>query len=154
MSLSTKTFISSAFWTERIGPSCAVAFIKKHQKLNLGKILSNKGKKIKQIWATSAHKSNIKIKISGIDPLATFKLLIPNWRAGITFFIQEMLKKNFLASDRCYANYKHDEKSLIKYEKACSEIFAEISYLNKKKQLEKRVKGSLKTMDFGRVNNL
>ena len=45
MGLSTKTFISSAFWTERIGPSCAVAFIKKHQKLNLGKILSNKGKK-------------------------------------------------------------------------------------------------------------
>ncbi len=154
MSLSTKTFISSAFWTERIGPSCAVAFIKKHQKLNLGKILSNKGKKIKQIWAASAQKSNIKIKISGIDPLATFKLLIPNWRAGITFFIQEMLKKNFLASDRCYANYKHDEKSLLKYEKACSEIFSEISYLNRKKQLEKRVKGSLKTMDFGRVNNL
>ena len=60
MSLSTKTFISSAFWTERIGPSCAVAFIKKHQKLNLGKILSNKGKKIKQIWSASAHKSNIK----------------------------------------------------------------------------------------------
>ena len=65
-----------------------------------------------------------------------------------------MLKKNFLASDRCYANYKHDEKSLLKYEKACSEIFSEISYLNRKKQLEKRVKGSLKTMDFGRVNNL
>ena len=42
-----KLFISSAFWTERIGPSCAVAFIKKHQKLNLGKILSNKGKKNK-----------------------------------------------------------------------------------------------------------
>ena len=122
--------------TERIGPSCAVAFIKKHQKLNLGKILSNKGKKIKQIWAASAQKSNIKIKISGIDPLATFKLLIPNW-SWYNFFIQEMLKKNFLASDRCYANYKHDEKSLLKYEKACSEIFSEISYLNRKNNLKK-----------------
>ena len=35
------------------------------------------------------------IKISGIDPLATFKLLIPNWRTCITFFIQEMLKRIF-----------------------------------------------------------
>ena len=47
MKNATKTFISSAFWTERIGPACAVAFIKKHKKLNLGKILITKGKKIK-----------------------------------------------------------------------------------------------------------
>ena len=38
MKNAAKTFISSAFWTERIGPSCAVAFIKKHKKLNLGNI--------------------------------------------------------------------------------------------------------------------
>ena len=48
MKNATKTFISSAFWTERIGPACAVAFIKKHKKFNLGKHTYNeKVKKLK-----------------------------------------------------------------------------------------------------------
>ena len=50
----TKTFLSSAFWTERIGPSCAVEFIKKHKRLNLGLKLIKKGKQIKEIWKDSA----------------------------------------------------------------------------------------------------
>ena len=46
MDLATKTFISSAFWTERLGPACALTFIKKHKKINLGEKLTNTGKKI------------------------------------------------------------------------------------------------------------
>ena len=47
------TFVSSTNWTERLGPACAVAFIKKHKKLNLGKTLQNKGKIIRDIWTGS-----------------------------------------------------------------------------------------------------
>ena len=65
-----------------------------------------------------------------------------------------MLKKNFLASDRCYANYKHDEKSLLKYEKACSEIFSEISYLNRKKQLENALNLKSTSLWFESPNRL
>ena len=45
MSKSLETFISSTNWTERLGPACSVAFLKKHKKLNLGKILIKKGHK-------------------------------------------------------------------------------------------------------------
>ena len=154
MKFSTKTFISSAFWTERIGPACAVAFIKKHKKLNLGKLLVDKGTIIKNIWKSAAETSGMKIKISGIDPLASFKLEVKNWRAALTFFIQEMLKKGILASDRCYSNYKHDKKSLKLYEQACFQIFKEIAILDKKNKLVKNVKGPLKAIDFGRVNKV
>ena len=154
MKFSTKTFISSAFWTERIGPACAVAFIKKHKKLNLGKLLVDKGTIIKNIWKSAAETSGMKIKISGIDPLASFKLEVKNWRAALTFFIQEMLKKGILASDRCYSNYKHDKKSLKLYEQACFQIFKEIAILDKKNKLVKNIKGPLKAIDFGRVNKV
>ena len=126
MKNATKTFISSAFWTERIGPACAVAFIKKHKKLNLGKILITKGKKIKNVWKKSAKDAGLDIEINGIDPLPTFKLKVKNWPATLTYFIQEMLKKNFLATDKCYANYKHDNILITKYEKACSKKKATI----------------------------
>ena len=32
MNSSTKTFISSALWTERLGPACALEFIKKFKR--------------------------------------------------------------------------------------------------------------------------
>ena len=148
-----KTFISSAFWTERLGPACAVAFIKKHKKLNLGNILVNKGKKIKKIWREAADYAGLEIDIKGIDPLATFKLNLKNWRVGLTYFTQEMLKKNFLASDRCYSNYKHDKNSIKKYKDSCFETFYEISKLERQNKLSKKLDGPPKTMDFKRSTN-
>ncbi len=151
ISLALKSFISSSFWTEKIGPACALAFIKKHRKLKLGKKLNNIGLKIKKIWKEAARKNNLEIEISGINPLATFKLKTKNWPATITFFIQEMLKKNILASDRCYANLKHDEKSIKKYRNACEKIFQNIYYLEKKGILEKKLEGPIKQMGFKRL---
>ncbi len=151
MQNATKTFLSSAFWTEKIGPACAVQFLKKHKKLNLGKILVNKGKKIKKIWKDAAKNSNLDIEINGIDPLASFKLKIPDWDVAITYFIQEMLKKKFLASDRCYSNYKHDEKSLKTYSDGCNQVFSEIAYLSNTNKLKESLEGPVKQMGFKRL---
>ena len=153
MKNATKTFLSSAFWTEKMGPSCALAFIKKHKRLNVGKILTLKGKKIKNIWIEAAKKANLKIDIYGIDPLASFKLKISNWPAVLTFFIQEMLKKNILASDKSYANFKHDKKSLMIYRKACIEIFKKIALLKKNKSIVKNLEGPIKQIGFKRLTN-
>ena len=105
MRFAEKTFLSSAFWTEKTGPACAVKFIKKYKKLKLHNLLIKRGKQIKSIWKNAAKNSNLDIEIKGIDPLATFRLNTKtDWPITITYFIQEMLKKNILASDRCYAN--------------------------------------------------
>ena len=85
--------------------------------------------------------------------MASFKLDISNWRAGITFFNQEMLKRGFLTSDRCYANYKHDEYSLNKYKNACLDVFEKISKFEREKTLVKKINGPLKMIDFGRFLN-
>tara|TARA_B100000902_G_C26884600_1_gene704305 strand:- start:58 stop:612 length:555 start_codon:yes stop_codon:yes gene_type:complete len=153
MQYAEKTFLSSAFWTEKTGPATAVEFIKKHKKLNLGKILEKKGEKIKDIWKKAAKKANLDIEIKGINPLATFKLNTrTDWPITATYFIQEMLAKKILASDRCYANYSHSDAKLKLYEKACFEVFKKISYFDRKKQIKKQLKNKVKTMDFGRLN--
>ena len=151
MSLALKTFISSSFWSERIGPACALTFIRKHRKLNLGKKLDIIGLKIKKVWKNAAKNNNLEIEINGINPLATFKLNTKNWPATITYFNQEMLKYGILASDRCYANLKHDVKSISIYKKACNDIFEKISYLEKKGILEKKLEGPIKQMGFKRL---
>ena len=153
MQNATRTFISSAFWTERIGPSCALTFIKKHKKLNLGKILNNKGLRIKNIWLKAAKNADMDISIKGINPLASFKLHTKDWRIANTYFIQEMLKRKILASDRCYSNYMHSDKLMKIYENACIEIFEKISKLEKRNLLLKNLDGPKKQMDFGRLTN-
>ena len=93
MSKSLETFISSTNWTERLGPACSVAFLKKHKKLNLGKILIKKGHEIRKIWEKNAKKNNLKIEMSGILPLSSFKILDVDWPLTLTYFIQEMMDR-------------------------------------------------------------
>ena len=62
-----------------------------------------------------------------------------------------MLKKNILASDRCYANLKHDKLSIKKYKDACEIIFQNISDLDKKGILENKLEGPIKQMGFKRL---
>ena len=148
------TFISSTNWTERLGPACAVAFIKKHKRLNLGKILQHKGEKIRDIWTQSAEDANLKIRIDGILPLSSFKIETQNkndWPIIITYFIQEMLKRKILASDRCYSNYCQSEKFLAIYKKACINIFKNISFYLSKGTLKKQLDGPIKQMGFKRL---
>lgn len=151
LSLALKSFVSSSFWSERVGPSCALEFIKKHRKLKLGSKLNKIGLKIKKIWREAAKKNNLEIEIYGINPLASFKLKTKNWPETLTFFNQEMLKLNILASDRCYANLKHDKKSLNIYKKACEDIFKKISFLEKENRLKSSLEGPVKQMGFHRL---
>ncbi len=149
------TFISSTNWTERLGPACSLAFIEKHKRLNLGKTLKTKGEKIRKIWTDAAANAGLEISLSGILPLSSFKIETKNkneWPVTITYFIQEMLKENILASDRCYSNYCQTDKELAKYKKACQKIFKKISFLSNKNKLKDSLNGPVKQMGFKRLN--
>ena len=151
MNYALKTFVSSVFWTEKIGPASALAFIKKHKKLNVGKKLTLVGRKVKRIWAKAALVNNLEIEIFGIDPLASFKIKCENWPAVLTYFIQEMLKMKILTTDKCYANLKHDDKALKVYEKACFKVFKKISDILKNGKILDELEGPPKEMGFNRL---
>ena len=152
MNFALKTFVSSVFWTEKVGPASALAFIKKHRRLKIGNKLKQVGKRVKKIWAKAAKANNLEIDIFGIDPLASFKIKSNNWPAVLTYFIQEMLKLKILTTDKCYANYKHDDKALKIYEKACFKVFRKISkIINSDGEILDKLEGPPKEMGFNRL---
>jgi glutamate-1-semialdehyde aminotransferase len=153
MANALKTFVSSVFWTEKVGPASALAFIKKHKKLNVPKKLSHVGKSIKKIWNDAAKLNNLDIEISGIDPLASFKIKSKNWPALLTYFIQEMLKFNILTTDKCYASYKHDQGAINIYKKACYKVFKKISKIEKMGNILDKLEGPVKEMGFNRLTD-
>ena len=64
MEAAQNTFISSTFWTERIGPTAALATLKEMEKLDSWDIISNQGKYLKNRWSKMASDEGIDISIT------------------------------------------------------------------------------------------
>ena len=92
------SFISSTFWSERIGFVAALSTIKVMKKKKVFKSIKKIGKNIKKNWSRIAKKNNIDIEIFGKDSIPQFKFKTSN-QIYKTYLTQEMLKKNILASN-------------------------------------------------------
>ncbi len=110
MEAAQKTFISSTFWTERIGPTAALKTLEVMKKIESWSIITQKGSKIREGWQKIADENNVKISISGIPALSTYSFLSKKTLEYKTFITQEMLKKGFLASTNFYASISHEDK--------------------------------------------
>ena len=124
MEAAQKTFISSTFWTERIGPTAALKTLEVMKKIESWNIITQKGGKIREGWQKIADENNVKISISGIPALSTYSFLSKKTLEYKTFITQEMLKKGFLASTNFYASISHEDKYIEDYLSALNEVYA------------------------------
>ncbi len=120
------TFISSTFWTERIGPTAALETLKIMEDIKSWKIISKIGKKIKKNWEVISKLNDIKIEIKGIDAIPNFSFKSKNNLFYKTLITQEMLKNNIFASNAVYCCILHDDKILNKYFNIMNDIFLKI----------------------------
>lgn len=129
------TFISSTYWTERIGLAAAVATIDKYREKKVDRHLDHIGKAVKEGLAKAADKHGISIDISGINPMVHFEFKYEQPLIYKTFFTQEMLKKGYLASNAVYASYAHTDEIVASYIEAVDEVFESIQTQRKDKGL-------------------
>lgn len=152
MQAAQDSFISSVYWTDRIGPSAAIATIEKMEEKKVQEHLSKIGKKLKSIWMDAAKINEIKIKVTGIDPLAHFEFDYPNSLEIKTLFTQIMLKKGFLASTAFYASFAHAEELAEKYRKAVEDTFLIIAEAIKNNNVKDKLNGPVCHSGFLRLN--
>ena len=126
MNYANSTFISSTFWTERIGSVAGLKTLEIMEKIKSWDIISSLGKKIKTNWDFLAKKNNIKIKIQGISALPRFDFVNVDNLYYKTFISQEFLKKNFLASNSMYLCTEHKMKILNNYFDILDSVFFKI----------------------------
>ncbi len=117
------TFISSTYWTERIGLAASVATIRKYRKEKVDEHINKIGKSVKAGLRKAADKHGIAIVISGIDPLVHFEFCYEDSLMYKTFFTQEMLKRGYLATTAVYASYAHTDENVNAYLEAVDEVF-------------------------------
>ena len=128
------SFISSTFWTERVGFVAALKTIDTIEKKKTYNILKKQGKYIKKKWQELSKKYNFDLKINEMDCICNFKFK-KDHNIIKTFITKEMLKKGYLASNMIYLSIEHNKKAIDKYITALNDVFKKLSNIKKDKKL-------------------
>lgn len=127
MEAAQTTFISSTFWTERIGPTAALATLKEMERLKSWELITANGIKMQEGWQSLANLHRLKITLAGIPALSTYSFNSNDALSYKTFVAQEMLKKGILASTNFYASTAHTEAEFEIYFSHLEVVFAKIA---------------------------
>lgn len=122
-----ESFISSTYWTERVGLSASIETLQKLKRCNVPDQLITIGKLIGKGWKKHANEHHIPIDVVGIPPLITFSILREDSQLLHTVFTQEMLKQGYLASKSVYVSYAHSHESVESYFDAVDTTFSIMS---------------------------
>ncbi|MBP6455108.1 MAG: aminotransferase class III-fold pyridoxal phosphate-dependent enzyme [Chitinophagaceae bacterium] len=153
MEAAQSTFISSTFWTERIGPTAALATLKVMEQTKSWEYITAIGNDMRNGWEKLANSHNLEINISGIPSLSTYGFKSPNALAYKTLIAQEMLKKGFLASTNFYASTAHNQNHLEQYFNELDHVYGLISECEKgNKKIEDLLEGPVCHGGFSRLN--
>lgn len=123
MEAAQKTFISSTFWTERIGPSAALKTLDVMERERSWETITETGNIIGNSWLKLASENNIKISLNGMPALIGFSFDSDQHLKYKTFITQEMLKRGYLAATSIYVSVVHTKEILDVYFENLSEIF-------------------------------
>ena len=153
MEAAQTTFISSTFWTERIGPAAALAALAEIEKEKSYEQITLIGSKVRKKWETLAQLHNLGITVSGIPALSTYSFNSPNSLIYKTYITQEMLKKGFLASTNFYACIKHTDEIIEKYFNELDIIYKTIASVEKGiSDVNTLLEGEVSHSGFKRLN--
>ena len=152
MEAGQSTFISSTFWTERIGPAAALRTLEVMESTKSWEIITEIGKNIGDRWKILAEKYNISLKISGLPALINFSIESDSWLKYKTYITQEMLKKGYLAGNSIYVSIAHEHSYIDSYFKILEPIFSKIQDFEKNNDIDSHLEGPVCHSAFERLN--
>ena len=152
MRFAEDTFISSTFWTERIGPVAAIKTLQIMKKIKSWEKITNIGKVIQKKLNILAGKYELRLNISGLPALINFNFNLPNNNKYKTLITQEMLKQNFLASNLIYVCTEHKQNVVNEYFFHLEKIFQKIKECEEGMDIDKILETQVSYSGFKRLN--
>lgn len=152
MQAAQKTFISSTFWTERIGPTAALATLNVMEREKSWETITTTGKVITARWTALAEKYGLKLHTAGLPALTSFSIESDNWLAYKTFITQEMLKKGILAANAVYVSVAHKDVHIDRYFYELEKIFKKIKTFEEGMDVFSELEGPVCHSSFKRLN--
>ena len=152
MEAAQTTFISSTFWTERIGPTAALATLKVMEQIKSWDTISQTGLNIRQGWQKLADKHGLKVNHWGLTALPGFTFQSENTQAYKTLITQEMLAKGYLAGNSVYVCIDHTPEIVAGFLHTLDPIFALIKECEDGRDVMSFLKGPVCHNGFKRLN--
>ncbi len=152
MEAAQSSFLSSTFWTERIGPSAALKTLQIMEIKRSWDEISQTGKSIKEDWRSLANKHDLDIHITGLSALPSFSFKTDDNLKYKTFITQEMLKKGYLAAMSVYVCTEHTEQIIKGYMFELDKIFKKIKEFEDGDNIDNYLEGPVCHSGFSRLN--
>ncbi len=152
MEAAQSTFISSTFWTERIGPTAALKTLEVMERTKSWEAITQTGLIIRERWQQLADKHGIQIDHWGLPALTGFTIKSDNALAYKTLITQEMLAKGYLAGNSVYVSTEHTPNLLNDYFAELDPIFAKIKECEEGRNVMTLLKGPMCHGGFKRLN--
>lgn len=152
MEAAQSTFISSTFWTERIGPTAALATLDVMAEIKSWEKITETGMKVRSGWQGLADKYELEISHSGLPALTSFSFGSSQALEYKTIVTQEMLKKGYLASNSVYVCIDHTKDVVDEYLFNLDPIFALIKECEEGRAVSSILEGPVCHGGFKRLN--
>ncbi len=152
MEAAQSSFISSTFWTERIGPKAALKTLEVMQRINSWETITQTGLKIRKYWQQLADKYYLHIDHWGLPALTGYSFRSENALAYKTLITQEMLAKGYLAGNSVYVSTEHTSEVVEGYIDALDPLFALIKDCENGRDVMSLLKGPICHGGFQRLN--
>jgi glutamate-1-semialdehyde 2,1-aminomutase len=152
MEAAQTSFISSTFWTERIGPTAALKTLEVMQRTRSWEQITRTGTDIFAGWQRLGEKHGLALAMSGLPALASFSFSSPQALAYKTLISQEMLAKGYLAGTSVYVCTAHTPEVVEGYFAALDPIFRLIRECEDGRDVMELLNGPVCHAGFKRLN--
>lgn len=152
MESAQRSFISSSYWTEGVGPAAALATIRKLRDVNAPEHFWRIGGRVRDGLSELAAKHDLPMQVFGKPPLPSFAFDFDDDPMAVsTLFTQEMLSRGFLAGKSVILSLAHDDDVIDSYLSAMDETFAVLADVAKKGDAAARLRGPAAWSTFRRM---
>lgn len=152
MESAQSTFISSTFWTERIGPTAGLKTLEIMEREKSWETITATGNNIASQWRKLASKYELNIDQWGIPAITGFSFQGSNALAYKTLITQEMLRKGYLAANTVFACTEHTKEIVSGYFEALEPIFSLIKECEEGRDVLSLLDGPICHAGFKRLN--
>jgi glutamate-1-semialdehyde 2,1-aminomutase len=146
------SFISSTYWTERVGPAAALAVLDEMSRTNVPEYIAGIGQAVKDTWRKMAEKHKVQVNIDdGFPCLSQFAFAHKQSQELKTLFTQFMIEEGFLAGTGFYPTMAHNAEILSKYGLALDRVFSKLSKIIETDSIAKSMSGAPAQKTFARL---
>ncbi len=149
------TFISSTYWTEAVGPTAALATIRKLRSLNVVEHVTRIGERMRELWHDLGRRHGLPTQASGHAALLRLGFEHPQAAAIATLLSVRMIDRGLLVGGGFYPSYAHRDQHLDAFTSAADAVFPELAQALVDGDTHQRLARAgveVKHTGFGRLN--